>query len=82
MLISNKYVNMQVFGGLRAFTYYFVKSGGHILTLQKILGHSKIEMTMRYAHLLLDHLEDALTLNPKSQMDKKVVIVVFKSLKF
>jgi len=53
-----------------SFASYFVMGGGNILTLQKILGHSKIEMTMRYAHLSPDHLEDALELNPKTQMDK------------
>lgn len=53
-----------------SFASYFVMGGGNILTLQKILGHSKIEMTMRYAHLSPDHLEDALVLNPKTQMDK------------
>jgi hypothetical protein len=39
-------------------------NGGNILTLQKILGHSDIKMTMRYAHLSPDHLADAITLNP------------------
>jgi integrase len=38
--------------------------GGNILTLQKILGHTSLAMTMRYAHLSPDHLQDALTLNP------------------
>lgn len=53
------------------FASHFVMAGGNILTLQKILGHSKIEMTMRYAHLAPDHLEDALTLNPVAQMERK-----------
>lgn len=52
-----------------SFASHFVMAGGNILTLQKILGHSKIEMTMRYAHLSPDHLEDAVKLNPKNQMD-------------
>lgn len=46
------------------FASYFVQNGGNILTLQKILGHSSLAMTMRYAHLAPDHLADALTLNP------------------
>ena len=44
--------------------------GGNLITLQRILGHSNIEMTMRYAHLAPEHLEDALSLNPVSQMEK------------
>ena len=31
-------------------------SGGNILALQKILGHSDIKMTMVYAHLAPDFL--------------------------
>ncbi len=46
------------------FASHFVMRGGNILTLQKILGHSSLAMTMRYAHLSPDHLQDALTLNP------------------
>ena len=37
---------------------------GNILTLQKILGHSDIQMTMLYAHLSEDHLNEALTYSP------------------
>jgi hypothetical protein len=32
--------------------------------LQRILGHTDIKMTMRYAHFAPDHLEDAVKLNP------------------
>lgn len=46
------------------FASHFVMRGGNILTLQKILGHSILAMTMRYAHLSPDHLQDALRLNP------------------
>ena len=51
------------------FASHFVMRGGHLLTLQKILGHSTINMTMRYAHLAPDHLEDAVKLNPFSAVD-------------
>jgi len=34
------------------------------LVLQRILGHSDIRVTMRYAHFAPDHLEDAIKLNP------------------
>lgn len=46
------------------FASHFVMNGGHILTLQKILGHSTIVMTMRYAHLAPDHLADAVRFAP------------------
>lgn len=32
------------------FASHFIQNGGNILTLQKILGHSSLAMTMRYAH--------------------------------
>ncbi|WP_445399884.1 phage integrase [Zobellella sp. An-6] len=46
------------------FASHFMMNGGNILVLQKILGHSTIAMTMRYAHFAPDHLEDAVRLNP------------------
>ena len=46
------------------FASHFMMNGGDILTLQRILGHGSIQMTMRYAHLSPDHLQDALTRNP------------------
>jgi integrase len=38
------------------FASHFVMSGGNILALQKILGHSDVKMTMVYAHLAPDYL--------------------------
>lgn len=43
-------------------------NGGNILVLQKILGHSTLTMTMRYAHLALEHLQEAKTLNPLARL--------------
>ncbi|WP_264673444.1 tyrosine-type recombinase/integrase [Marinobacter nitratireducens] len=48
------------------FASHFIMSGGNILTLKAILGHSSIAMTMRYAHLSPDHLEDAVRLGPSA----------------
>ncbi len=44
------------------FASHFMMNGGDVLTLQKILGHQTITMTMRYAHLSPDHLADAIKL--------------------
>lgn len=52
------------------FASYFIMNGGNILTLQKILGHSDIKMTMRYAHLAPDHLKDAVSLSPIAVKEK------------
>ena len=46
------------------FASRFVMNGGNILTLQKILGHTSLAMTMRYAHLAPDHLQDAIRFGP------------------
>ena len=34
--------------------------GGNLLALSKILGHAKVSMTEKYAHLALDHLRAAI----------------------
>jgi len=46
------------------FASHFMMNGGNILVLQKILGHTDIKMTMRYAHFAPNHLEDAIKFNP------------------
>lgn len=38
--------------------------GGNVLTLQKVLGHASLVMTMRYAHLAPDYLKEAMVLGP------------------
>ncbi|EJE8523594.1 tyrosine-type recombinase/integrase [Vibrio parahaemolyticus] len=50
------------------FASRFMEAGGNILVLQKILGHSDIKMTMRYAHFSPDHLIQAAELNPISSL--------------
>ncbi|PHM73804.1 phage integrase [Xenorhabdus kozodoii] len=50
------------------FASHFMMSGGNILVLQRILGHTDIKMTMRYAHFAPDHLNDALIYNPLVQL--------------
>ena len=46
------------------FSSHFIINGGNILTLQRVLGHSSLIVTMRYAHLAPDHLQEAKQLNP------------------
>ncbi|MCY1274845.1 Tyrosine recombinase XerC [compost metagenome] len=46
------------------FASHFMANGGNILSLQKILGHSSLSMTMRYAHLAPGHLQDVLSFGP------------------
>lgn len=46
------------------FATSFMMNGGNILVLQRILGHTDIKVTMRYAHLAPDHLSEAMLLNP------------------
>jgi integrase len=47
------------FHGLRhTFASHFMMSGGNILTLQKLLGHSSVAVTMKYAHLAPDFMRD------------------------
>lgn len=38
------------------FASHFLINGGDILTLQRILGHSDLKITMRYAHLAPDYM--------------------------
>ncbi len=54
------------------FASHYMMGGGDILSLQRILGHSSITMTMRYAHLSPDHLESALRLSPLAQLGASV----------
>lgn len=54
------------------FASHFMMNGGNILVLQRVLGHTDIKMTMRYAHFAPDHLEEALRLNPLAECRKSV----------
>jgi site-specific recombinase XerD len=50
------------------FASHFMMNGGNILTLQRILGHGSLTITMRYAHLALEHLQEAKNLNPLARL--------------
>lgn len=51
-----------------AFASHFMMNGGNILALQKLLGHQSLTMTMRYAHLAPEHLQEARSLNPLARL--------------
>ncbi|MRT15294.1 integrase [Buttiauxella gaviniae ATCC 51604] len=46
------------------FATHFMINGGNIITLQRILGHARIEQTMAYAHFAPEYLQDAIAFNP------------------
>lgn len=46
------------------FESHFMMNGGNILTLQNVLGHSTVTVTMRYAHLAPEYLQAAVSLSP------------------
>lgn len=52
------------------FASHFMMNGGNILVLQRILGHTDIKMTMRYAHFAPNHLKEALSLNPLAKINE------------
>ncbi len=41
------------------FASQFMMHGGNVFTLQKLLGHTSVNMTMKYAHFSDDYLKDA-----------------------
>lgn len=50
------------------FASYYMMNGGNIIVLQRILGHSDIKQTMRYAHFAPNHLEDVVVKNPLTML--------------
>jgi site-specific recombinase XerD len=67
------------------FASHFMMNGGDILTLQKVLGHSDLKMTLRYSHLSPDYLTKVLELNPLVNCklpERAKVIGLFDSLVF
>ena len=50
------------------FASHFMMAGGNILSLQRALGHQSLTMTMRYAHLSPEHLQEVVKLNPLANL--------------
>lgn len=54
-------INKIRFHDLRhSFASNYMMNGGNVFDLQKILGHTKIDMTMRYAHFSPSHLQNSI----------------------
>ncbi|WP_419833354.1 tyrosine-type recombinase/integrase [Endozoicomonas atrinae] len=53
------------------FASHFMMNRGNILVLQKILGHSTLTMTMKYAKFDPDHFKEAALLNPLTTLEKR-----------
>ena len=53
------------------FASHFMMDGGNILSLQRALGHQSLTMTMRYAHLSPEHLQEVVRLNPLAKLLKR-----------
>nr|WP_313403214.1 tyrosine-type recombinase/integrase [Pseudomonas sp.] len=49
------------------FASHYMMNGGDILTLQRVLGHASLTMTMKYAHFSPGHLAEVVNLNPLAQ---------------
>lgn len=52
-----------------SFASHYLMNGGHIESLQRILGHSDIKTTMRYVHFSDSYLADAVLLNPANRLE-------------
>ncbi len=51
------------------FASQFMMNGDNILVLQRIVGHTDIKVTVRYAHFAPDHLSEAISLNPLNMLE-------------
>ncbi|WP_248798040.1 tyrosine-type recombinase/integrase [Pseudomonas sp. MWU13-2105] len=52
------------------FASHYMMNGGDILTLQRVLGHASLAMTMKYAHFSPGHMAEVVWLNPLTASQK------------
>lgn len=57
------------------FASHFLINGGDILALQRILGHSDLKVTMRYAHLAPDYMANVPSLSPLKFLESSKKLV-------
>ncbi|MRI32685.1 integrase [Endozoicomonas sp. OPT23] len=53
------------------FASHFMMNRGNIIVLQRILGHTDLKMTMKYAKFEPDHFKEAALLNPLTTLNKQ-----------
>lgn len=53
------------------FASHYMMNGGDILTLQRVLGHASLAMTMKYAHFSPGHMAEVVSLNPLAGIFEK-----------
>ncbi len=53
------------------FASHFMMNKGNILVLQRILGHSSLMMTMKYAKFDPDHFKEAAELNSLTSLERQ-----------
>lgn len=63
------------------FASHFMMNGGNIYDVQKILGHSSLEMTQRYAHMSPDHLAEAIKIVSFEAEQPENVVQISEAIK-
>lgn len=58
------------------FSTNYMSNGGNVFELQKLLGHTDIKMTMRYAHFTPDHLQGSIKfMNMTDELNESVPLL-------